>query len=138
MAKRYGRNQRRAHREEIAELRHRLYGVWGEPSELLQRIDHLRHCSMTVYKQDDRGLLADDVTISYRELRSKDFETLVRAYEDGVILVHGDMCLYPVKVSADDEYGLYYVGTQDYPGERMIAEQHITAEFKRVAAPRML
>jgi hypothetical protein len=135
MAKRYGRNQRRAHRAEIEALKTKLYGIWGEPPADMPRIDHVPHLSIYTRKTESRERIEEDVTITYLVIEHSDFEKIMEARESGTTLVHGDMCLYPVGLAMERTFqGISHDG-RGYRDSRLVG-QEIEAEFRRVRAPR--
>lgn len=95
MAKRYGRNQKRAHRQEIAALHHAIYGVWGVPPSHLPRIDHIPRASMDVHLSEDPNRIEEDVTIRYILKHGEDIDAVFDHHRNSQIVVLGDKCLFP-------------------------------------------
>ena len=126
MAKRYGRNQKRAHRAEIAALKAKLYGIWGEPPERLTRIDNIPRASMDVRQSEDRGRIEEDVSIRVILQHGDDIDTLYERHANYETVVLGDKCLVPTGMARPSLT------------ERIEPWIELDLEYKRVIAPKEL
>lgn len=98
MAKRYGRNQRRAHRAEIEALKAKLYGAWGEPPAHLPELT-IRPIAKYIRTREARDGIATTVDLTFVADDMRQLNELVAAHQDRTVYVYEHMCLYPVRIS---------------------------------------
>ncbi len=112
MSKRYGRNQRRAHREEIAALREKLYGNWSQAksgrltidkdivevqvTDRQDRYSKTKEASIVVHAK--RSIM--DAAVNARRLNFDGFEWIITSIQQRVDGVPGNLALFDVGLSA--------------------------------------